>query len=83
MLAAELARSGTLVTGPWPEQGVAFRVRRGSFRLPRSLASSEVALKSAIAGRLPPSDMGKLVLTVMPESDELVVRWRIIRVVAA
>lgn len=76
-------RPGTAVDGPWPEQGVAFRVRRGSFRVPKSVHANELEWSRTLGMRLPPTDMGKLVLTVQPESDEVVVRWRIIRVVAA
>lgn len=76
-------RSGTLVTGPWPKQGVAFRVRRGSFRVPKAVHANEAEWSRTLGMRLPPSDMGKLVLTVQPEGNEVIVRWRIIRVVAA
>ena len=83
MAELEQARPGSLVTGPWPERGVEFRVRRGSFRLPKAVHANEVLWRQELGRRLPPADMGKLVLTVMPEGDEVVVRWRIIRVVAA
>lgn len=76
-------RSGTLVTGPWPEQGAAFRVRRGSFRVSKAVHANEVLWRQELGRRLPPTDMGKLVLTVLPEGNDVVVRWRIIRVVAA
>lgn len=76
-------RPGTLIEGPWPEQGVAFRVRRGSFRVSKAVHANEAAWANELGRRLPPADMGKLVLTVMPEGNEVVVRWRVIRVVAA
>lgn len=76
-------RPGTLVAGPWPEQGVTFQVRRGSFRLPKGLAADPDAFGHELGRRLPPRDMGKLVTTITPEGGEVVVRWRIIRVVAA
>lgn len=76
-------RPGTLVTGPWPEQGVGFQVRRGTFRVSKALAANAEAFNHELGRRLPPRDMGKLVTTMMPEGNEVVVRWRIIRVVAA
>lgn len=73
-------RSGERVEGKWPKQGVGFRVRRGTFRLPKGERERN---PQAFAMRLPPPDMGsKLTLTFRAEGDDEVINWYLIRVVA-
>lgn len=83
----EQQRSGIAIGKgePWPEQGVAFRVRRGSFRIPKGLRDRDPDEYARLfASRMPPSDMGgTLVITTRPDGHNELVTWRVIRVVSA
>lgn len=77
-------RRGDRVVGAWPEQGVEFSVRRGTFTLPRGLRDDDpIEFTRAFASRMPPAELGKPIISARAEGDREVITWRIIRVVAA
>lgn len=70
----------------WPEQGVTFRTRRGSFELPKALRDDELEWSRAFARHLPSEAEqagGILNISSRVEGRVEVFTWRIIKVVPA
>lgn len=75
--------SGTPVFGEWPEQGVAFDVRRGSFVIPPELFDEgrEHELARFFARSIP--DEAETGRREKLRGGAVRIHWRIVRVVAA
>lgn len=75
--------TGTRVTGPWPPQGVAMRVRRGSFVIPADLFDEgrEHDLARHFAQSIP--DEAETGRREKLAGGAVRMHWRIITVVAA